>query len=109
MKNVIQVTRLHLEILYQLKTNSLINEIKLNGSKIRLNGESRNESQRYNLVQLFKNQAPLFFNSFTDSLIKSSIIDIIQNSHKNNRKRTKIFKLSQKKINEFINVNKIKI
>lgn len=109
MKNVIQVTRLHLEILYQLKTNSFMNDVKLNGSKFRLKGELNNESHRYNLIQLFKYQAPLFFNIFPDSVIKSSIIDIIQDTHKNNRKKVKIYKLSNTKIDEFIKINQIEI
>jgi len=109
MKNILQVSRLHLEILYQLKTNSFINEIKLNGFKFRLNGELSSKNHKYNLIRLLKKNSPLFFNEFSDSQIKSSIIDIIKDTYKNTHKNTKIYKLSMKKIDKFITTNKIRI
>ena len=109
MKNIIQVTRLHLEILYQIKSDIIMNDIKLNGSRVRLNGELNFLYKRYNLVKLFKYHSPLFFNAFPDSAIKSAIIDIIQDTYKNNHKKTKIYKLSNTKVDEFIKINQIKI
>jgi len=109
MKNVIQITRLHLEILYQLKSEIFMNEINLKSSKVKLNGGFNIRNRKFNLVKILKNSSPLFFNEFSDSIIKTSIIDIIKNTHKNKNKRTKIYKISKNKIDEFVKINTIKL
>jgi hypothetical protein len=107
MKRALQITRLHLEILYHLTSDRFISQIKSNGCKIKLNGNNNIENKQYNLVKLLKSYSPLFFNEFHYSNIKESIIEIIKATHKNNRKNNKIFKLSKRNIDIFINENNI--
>jgi hypothetical protein len=100
---ILNISLLHLEIIYHLKNDILLNEIKSKGKKVRLTGGLNLEGKKYNLIKILRNKSPLFFNEYSDETIKKSIKDIISNTYKNNRTKTKIYKLSRKNLSKFIN------
>ena len=104
----INISILHLEIIYFIKFY-LNSYIKSKNAKIRINGKLDIDNNRINIVKLLKYKFPLFYNKYSDETIKKCVQEIISNAYNNNRINTSIYKISIKKIDQFIKENNIRI